>query len=144
MALKISTKGRYALRVLADLAQHNDGTYISLKTVAERQQISEKYLEAIISVFAKAKYVKGQRGKGGGYQLAVDPEKLTVKDVLTKVEGDLAPVSCLEQDAEPCPRAADCKTLSMWKDYYEMTEQFFDSITVADIAAGTNGGDYII
>jgi len=134
MALKISTKGRYALRVLADLTVHDNGDYISLKSVAERQQISEKYLEAIISAFSKGKIVKGQRGKGGGYKLAVDPKTITVKDVLLMVEGDLAPVACLSKDAEPCPKAEDCKTLPMWKEYYKMTEDFFDSITVADIA----------
>ena len=134
--MKISTKGRYALRVLADLTQHNDGTYISLKTVAERQEISEKYLEAIVASAVKAGYVKGQRGKGGGYKLAVDPEDITVKDVLEKVEGDLAPVACLEEGAKPCPMAEDCKTLPMWKEYCKMTGDFFEGITVADIAAG--------
>ena len=134
MALKISTKGRYALRVLADLAANDNGEYISLKTIADRQQISEKYLEAIISVFSKQGFVKGQRGKGGGYKLAIDPAEITVKDVLTRVEGDLAPVACLEKDADPCPKAADCKTLPIWKEYYKMTEEYFDGITVADIA----------
>ena len=134
MALKISTKGRYALRVLADLAANDNGEYISLKTIADRQQISEKYLEAIISVFSKQGFVKGQRGKGGGYKLAMDPAEITVKDVLTRVEGDLAPVACLEKDADPCPKAADCKTLPIWKEYYKMTEEYFDGITVADIA----------
>ena len=134
MALKISTKGRYALRVLADLATHDNGDYISLKTVAERQEISEKYLEAIISTFSKRGIVKGQRGKGGGYRLAVDPKTVTVKEVLLMVEGDLAPVACLSKDADPCPKADDCKTLPMWKEYYKMTEDFFEGITIQDIA----------
>ncbi len=135
MALKISTKGRYALRVLADLAQHNDGSYISLKTIAERQNISEKYLEAIVASAVKAGYVKGQRGKGGGYKLTVKPEEITVKDVLEHVEGDIAPVACLEDGAEPCPMADECKTLPMWKEYCRMTGEFFEGITVADIAS---------
>ena len=142
MALKISTKGRYAVRVLADLARHNDGEYIALKTIAERQGISEKYLEAIISVFSKEGFVKGQRGKGGGYKLAVDPEAITIKDVLTRVEGSLAPVACLEEGAEPCPKADDCKTLPMWKEYYRITEDFFDGITVADVAKDPDAADF--
>ena len=142
MALKISTKGRYAVRVLADLAKHNDGEYIALKTIAERQGISEKYLEAIISVFSKEGFVKGQRGKGGGYKLAIDPESITIKDVLTRVEGSLAPVACLEEGAEPCPKADDCKTLPMWKEYYRITEDFFDGITVADVAKDPDAADF--
>lgn len=142
MALKISTKGRYAVRVLADLARHNDGEYVALKTIAERQGISEKYLEAIISVFSKEGFVKGQRGKGGGYKLAVDPEAITIKDVLTRVEGSLAPVACLEEGAEPCPKADDCKTLPMWKEYYRITEDFFDGITVADVAKDPDAADF--
>ena len=142
MALKISTKGRYAVRVLADLARHNDGEYVALKTIAERQGISEKYLEAIISVFSKEGFVKGQRGKGGGYKLAVDPEAITIKDVLTRVEGSLAPVACLEEGADPCPKADDCKTLPMWKEYYRITEDFFDGITVADVAKDPDAADF--
>lgn len=142
MALKISTKGRYAVRVLADLAKNNDGEYIALKTIAERQNISEKYLEAIISVFSKEGFVKGQRGKGGGYKLAIDPESITIKDVLTRVEGSLAPVACLEDGAEPCPKADDCKTLPMWKEYYRITEDFFDGITVADVAEDPDAADF--
>ena len=142
MALKISTKGRYALRVLVDLAVNSKGDYIALKNVAERQGISEKYLEAIISAFSKSGYVKGQRGKGGGYKLAVDPADITVKDVLMQVEGDLAPVACLEEGAEPCPKAGECKTLPMWKEYYKMTEKYFDSITVKDIAENPEAADF--
>ena len=133
MALKISTKGRYALRVLADLTVHDNGDYISLKSVAERQQISEKYLEAIISAFSKGKIVKGQRGKGGGYKLAVDPKTITVKDVLLMVEGDLAPVACLSKDAEPCPKADDCKTLPMWTEFYMLERDFFYGKKLSDL-----------
>lgn len=132
MALQVSTKGRYALRVLVDLAEHNTGEFIPLRQIAERQDISEKYLESIIVVFSKSGYVSGHRGKGGGYRLSKDPSDITVAEVLTQVEGDLAPVACLKAGRE-CKRAAGCKTLPMWKEYYELTKKYFGSITIADL-----------
>lgn len=145
MALKISTRGRYALRVLSDLAEHNTGEFIPLKEIAERQGISEKYLESIIVVFSRAGYVQGQRGKGGGYRLVRDADSYTIGDVLRKIEGSLAPVACLDSEVNTCPRAAGCKTLEMWQKYYEMTNEFFDGITVADLVRrGDAGDDYMI
>lgn len=145
MALKISTRGRYALRVLIDLAEHNTGEYIPLKEIASRQEISEKYLESIISVFSKERLVIGHRGKGGGYKLAKNAEKYNVGDVLALIEGSLAPIACLEDESNKCPRAAICKTLPMWEKYYEMTKKFFDGYTVADLAErGEAGDDYSI
>ena len=107
--MKISTKGRYALRVMIDLAERNDGNYITLKEVSKRQEISEKYLESIISVLSKAGFVTGLRGKGGGYKLSRDPETYTVGSILKLTEGSLAPVACLDSKTVQCGRAAACK-----------------------------------
>nr|WP_303857871.1 Rrf2 family transcriptional regulator [Aminicella lysinilytica] len=143
--MKISTKGRYALRVLIDLAEHDSGEFIPLKEIAARQDISEKYLESIIVVFSKAGLLIGHRGKGGGYKLAQPAENYKVGDVLRLIEGDLAPVTCLGDSSNTCPRAATCKTLPMWQKFYAMTNEFFDSYTVADLAdRGSAGDDYSI
>ena len=145
MALKIWTWGRYTLRVLIDLAEHNSGEFIPLKEIAARQEISEKYLESIIVVLSKAGYVQGQRGKGGGYRLSREPQLYTVGSVLRLIEGSLAPVACLEGDHNTCPRAAACKTLDMWTRFYDMTNEFFDGITLDELAArGDAGDDYMI
>ena len=145
MSMKISTKGRYALRVLIDLAEHDSGEFIPLKEIAARQDISEKYLESIIVVFSKAGLLIGHRGKGGGYKLAQPAENYKVGDVLRLIEGDLAPVTCLGDQNNACPRAANCKTLPMWQKFYAMTNEFFDSYTVADLAdRGSAGDDYSI
>ncbi len=145
MSMKISTKGRYALRVLIDLAEHDSGEFIPLKEIAARQDISEKYLESIIVVFSKAGLLIGHRGKGGGYKLAQPAENYKVGDVLRLIEGDLAPVTCLGDSSSTCPRAATCKTLPMWQKFYAMTNEFFDSYTVADLAdRGSAGDDYSI
>lgn len=142
MAMKISTKGRYALRVLIDLAEHDSGEYTPLREIASRQGISEKYLESIIVVFSKAGIVSGHRGKGGGYKLAKDPDSITVGDVLREVEGDLAPVACLEAGGKPCDRASECKTLPMWEKFFNMTNEYFDGITVGDLANRGDEGDF--
>lgn len=145
MAMKISTKGRYALRVLIDLAEHNTGEFIPLKEIAKRQNISEKYLESIIVVFSKEGYLNGQRGKGGGYRLARSADSYTVGDVLQLIENGMAPVACLEGEVNTCPRAGSCKTLAMWEGFYKLTNEYFDSITVADLAnRGDSGDDYVI
>lgn len=144
MALKVSTKGRYALRVMIDLAEHNDGSFVTLKEIAARQEISEKYLESIVVVFSKNGYLEGHRGKGGGYRLARNPEDITVGQVLREVEGDLAPVACLGPNAAPCSRAASCKTLPMWSDFYEKVNNYFDGMTVADLAEKDNAADYYV
>ncbi|MBQ8827591.1 MAG: Rrf2 family transcriptional regulator [Clostridia bacterium] len=131
--MMISTRGRYALRVLIDLAEHNDGTYIPMKDVAKRQELPLKYLERILPVLTKNKLIIGLHGKGGGYRLSRTPEKYTVGEILRLTEGNLAPVSCLECDAEPCKRAAECKTLKLWTKFFEITNDYFDGITIADL-----------
>ncbi len=134
----ISTRGRYALRVLIDLAEHQNGGFIPMKEVAGRQEISLKYLEKIMPVLIKEKLVEGMSGKGGGYRLNRAPEEYIVGHILRLTEGTLAPVSCLECKDSPCARAAECKTLPMWQKYEEMTNRFFDGITVADLIMNGN------
>ncbi len=128
----ISTRGRYALRVLIDLALHQNGAYIPMKEVADRQAISLKYLEKIMPILIKNKLVDGMHGKGGGYRLNRAPDEYVVGDILRLTEGDLAPVACLGCNAAPCDRAAECRTLPMWTQFYELTNRFFDGITIAD------------
>lgn len=129
----ISTRGRYALRVMIDLAEHKHDGYIPMKEVAERQEISLKYLERIMPALSKNDLVQGVHGKGGGYRLSRLPEEYTVGEILRLTEGDLAPVACLECDAKECSRKAECKTLSMWTKYYDMTKEYFDGITLSEL-----------
>ena len=142
--MMVSTRGRYALRVLIDLAEHNNGAYIPMKDVAARQEISLKYLERILPTLTKAKLIEGVHGKGGGYKLTRAPEKYTVGEVLRLTEGDLAPVACLSPEAEPCERAAECRTLKMWQDFYDMTNKYFDGISIADLAQTETADNYVI
>jgi len=130
--MMISTRGRYALRVLIDLAEHTDREYIPMKEVAERQGISLKYLERIIPVLTKNGYIEGVQGKGGGYRLTKAPGDCRVGDILRLTEGDLAPVACLECDAKPCGRCDECRTYPMWVEFYQHITDFFDGKTVAD------------
>lgn len=122
------------MRVLIDLAEHNDGKYIPMKDVAERQEISLKYLERILPVLVKNGLVEGVHGKGGGYKLSRSPEKCTVGEILRLTEGDLAPVACLGCDAQPCEKSSSCKTLSMWSEFHRLTNEYFDGITIAELA----------
>lgn len=140
----VSTRGRYALRVLIDLSEHNNGSYIPMKDVAARQEISLKYLERILPTLTKAKLIEGVHGKGGGYKLTRAPEDYTVGEVLRLTEGDLAPVACLSPDAEPCERAAECRTLQIWKGFYVMTNKYFDSVTIADLINTDSADNYVI
>ncbi|MBQ8296576.1 MAG: Rrf2 family transcriptional regulator [Ruminococcus sp.] len=140
----ISTKGRYALRVLIDLAEHNDGKYIPMKDVANRQELSLKYLERILPVLTKNKLIIGVHGKGGGYRLNRAPDEYKVGEILRLTEGNLAPVSCLECDAEPCERVAECRTLEMWKGFFKITNEYFDNITIADLMRTESSHDYVI
>ena len=140
----ISTRGRYALRIMLELAQYDRGKYIPLPLIAERQEISEKYLESIISVLGKAGLVEGLRGKGGGYRLSRELKDYSVGEILRLSEGSLAPVACLECGAAPCPRAAFCKTLLMWKRYRELTDEYFNSISLRDLLQTEVQGDYVI
>ena len=129
----ISTRGRYALRVMVDLAEHAEDGYIPMKEVAERQGISLKYLERIMPALSKSNIVEGVHGKGGGYRLNRRPEDYTAGEILRLVEEDLAPVACLECGAKPCSRRSHCKTISMWEKYYDITNNYFDNITIADL-----------
>ena len=128
----ISTRGRYALRVLLDLAENQTDGYIAMKKVAERQGLSLKYIERIMPVLSKNNYVVGVHGKGGGYRLAREPQDYKVGEILRLAEGDLAPVACLGCGAEPCDRAETCKTLPMWTKFYNMTNEYFDSIKISE------------
>ena len=128
--MRISTKGRYALRVMVELSVHNPEVYVALDEIAEHQEISKKYLEAIMKNLVKAKLVIGLRGKGGGYKLSRSPETYTVGSILKATEGSLAPVACLEEGAEHCPRAEHCVTLPMWRELYQLVDDYFESITL--------------
>lgn len=132
----ISTKGRYALRIMLDLAQQPPGAYIPLPAIAERQEASEKYLESIISTLAKAGLVEGQRGKGGGYRLARNPDNYSVGEILRLAEGSLAPVSCLESGAAPCPKAGSCRTLPVWEKLEALICGYLDEITLTSLLDG--------
>lgn len=133
----VSTRGRYALRVMIDLAEHCGGEYVPMKAVAERQKLSLKYIERIMPVLTKNKLAEGVHGKGGGYRLTRNPNEYKIGEILRLTEGDLAPVSCLECNAEQCDRAAECKTLPMWKGFHDMANKYFDSITLEDLINGT-------
>lgn len=140
----ISTRGRYALRVMIDLAEHSGGDFVPMKEVAARQEISLKYIERIMPLLTKENLVEGQHGKGGGYRLCRPPEDYSVGEILRATEGELAPVACLECGAKPCSRAAECRTLPMWQKYYAMTNEFFDGISVADLMQNESSFDYVI
>ncbi|MBO6263389.1 MAG: Rrf2 family transcriptional regulator [Clostridia bacterium] len=139
--MKISTRGRYAVRAMVDLAEHYGGEYIPLKDMAARQDISKKYLESIMSDLSKAGLIDGMHGKGGGYKLKKPPENYTVGDILRITEGDLAPVGCV--GGQPCERAAQCRTISLWTGLYKLVNDYFDNITIADLM-NKDGYDYII
>ena len=140
----ISTRGRYALRVMIDLAEHGGGDFVPMKEVAARQEISLKYIERIMPLLTKENLVEGLHGKGGGYRLCRSPEDYSVGEILRITEGELAPVACLERGAKPFPRAAECRTLPMWKKYYAMTNEFFDGISIADLMKNGASYDYVI
>lgn len=131
--MMISTRGRYALRVMIDLAEHVEEGYVPMKEVAERQEISLKYLERILPALSKNELLEGVHGKGGGYRLKREPKEYTAGEILRLTEGDLAPVACLGCDAPACNRTSTCKTLSMWSGFYKMTNEYFDAITLADL-----------
>ena len=131
--MKISTKGRYAVRVMLDLAFNNNGACIKVKEIAARQGISEKYLEQIIAVLNKAGYVKSVRGAQGGYRIAKDPADYTVGMILRLTEGSLAPVACLEDGADICERCDTCETLEVWQELYNAVNKVVDGVTIADL-----------
>lgn len=131
--MMISTKGRYALLVMVDLAQHKPDEYVPLQEIADHEQISEKYLETILKVLVKAGLVVGMRGKGGGYRLTRRPDQYSVGEILRLEEDSLAPVSCLDQSAKPCGKSKSCPTLPMWIRLDRMINDFFDSISIAQL-----------
>ncbi len=145
--MKISTKGRYALRVMIDLSQFTNNEYISLKEISERQEISLKYLESIIGMLCRAGFVLSLRGKCGGYKLARKPGEYTIGSILKLTEGSLAPVACLEGDINQCSRAINCITLPMWQKLDKIIDDYLESVTIEDLLKQQNefrGNDYII
>lgn len=131
--MKISTKGRYALRMLVDLAEHQNDGFIAMKDVAERQKISKKYLEQIVPILNKSDVLRTNRGFQGGYRLAKAPDQYTVGEILRLTEGSLAPVACLEHEPIECDRSGECATLPVWKGLYCVINEYLDSITLQDI-----------
>lgn len=131
--MKVSTKGRYALRIMADLAMHNNGEYIRLKDISERQAITLKYMEQIMPSLTKAGYVKSYRGNNGGYMLARKPEEYTVGEILRSTEGSLSPLACIEDVPNRCPRKEECTTLAFWEGLWKVINEYVDGITLADL-----------
>ena len=140
----ISTKGRYSIRILLDLAIHRNGEYIPMKDVAERQGISLKYIERILPVLKENGLIESVHGKGGGYKLTREPDQYTLWEILRLTEGDLAPVACLKDGAPSCDKAAECRTLPVWKNYYKMTVDYFSGITLADLMDVDLSENYVI
>ena len=136
----ISTKARYALRVMADLAERREEGFVPLKDIAVRQEISEKYLETILRLLVKGKIVRGLRGKGGGYMLTHSPEEYSVGEIIELTEGSLAPVACLAPGAETCPRKEGCATFKLWQKYDLFTRRFFYGITLQNLIDGDFDG----
>ncbi len=145
--MKISTKGRYALRMITDIAARQDDGFISLKEISDRQGISKKYLEQIVPQLTKNGLLKTNRGNHGGYSLTKKAEEITVGDVLRAAEGSIATVSCLEYETNDCPRADKCATLFVWKGLNKVINEYLDGVTVADIlehSSGDSGSDFCI
>ena len=141
----ISTKGRYSIRILLDLAQHHNGRFIPMKDVAARQDISLKYIERLTPALKAAGLIESVHGIGGGYRLTRLPEDYTLWEILSLAEGDLAPVACLEQNPVECRRMAECRTLPMWRKLNTMINDYFDGITLADLVNTSQpGNDYVI
>ncbi|MGM9640986.1 MAG: RrF2 family transcriptional regulator [Faecousia sp.] len=141
----ISTKGRYALRVLTDMAEHQSDGYVPLKEIARRQEISEKYLESIVKLLVQDGVLTGLRGKGGGYRLSKSPDRITVGSILRLTEGSMSPVSCLEEGTAPCARAAGCRTLPLWKGLDRVISEYLERYTIGDLMrVDEPGNDYVI
>lgn len=145
--MKISTKGRYALRMMLDLAMNQGDDFVSLKDIAERQNISKKYLEQIVPMMNKSGMLKTNRGNKGGYRLLKDPEQYSVGEILRVTEGSLAPVACLDYDPVDCERAGECMTLQVWKGLYKVVTDYLDNVSLQDIINANpdlHGNDYCI
>ena len=140
----ISTKGRYSIRILLDLAEHRNGGYIPIQEVAARQEISLKYVEKLMPALKNARLIDSTHGIGGGYRLTREPDEYTLWEILRLAEGDLAPVACLQENAAACSRAAECRTLPVWEKYYELTKDYFSGITLADLMNTPQADNYVI
>ena len=142
--MMISTRGRYALRVLIDLAEHRSGNYLPLKEIANRQEISLKYMEQVMSLLSQNGLVDTAHGKGGGYRLNRDPADYRVSDILRITEGSLAPVACLEGSKNTCTRASECRTLPLWEKLYKAISDCLDGVTLADLMQSELPDNYVI
>ena len=140
----ISTKGRYALRVMIDLAEQQNTEYIPLKEIVIRQNISQKYLESIMTILSRNDFIEAQHGKGGGYRLNRDPSDYKVGDILRLTEISLAPVSCLEKGAKPCEFAMECRTIPMWTKLNDIVNEYLDSVSIADLMRNRQADNYVI
>lgn len=142
--MMISTKGRYALRVMIDLAEQQNTEYIPLKEIVIRQNISQKYLESIMTILSRNDFIEAQHGKGGGYRLNRDPSDYKVGDILRLTEISLAPVSCLEKGAKPCEFAMECRTIPTWTKLNDIVNEYLDSVSIADLMRNRQADNYVI
>ena len=140
----VSTRGRYAIRVMIDLAEHMNGKYIPMKEIADRQDVSLKYMTKIMQALTKSGMLDGQHGKGGGYKLNRDPEEYRVGDILRLTEGTLAPVACLDETDCKCDRSFECRTRPMWNELDKLMSEYLDGITIADLMEGKTADNYVI
>lgn len=140
----VSTRGRYAIRVMIDLAEHMNGKYIPMKEIADRQDVSLKYMTKIMQVLTKSGMLDGQHGKGGGYKLNRDPAEYRIGDILRLTEGTLAPVSCIDETDCKCDRSYECRTRPMWNELDKLISEYLDGITIADLMKGDAADNYVI
>lgn len=140
----VSTRGRYAIRVMIDLAEHMNGKYIPMKEIADRQDVSLKYMTKIMQALTKSGMLDGQHGKGGGYKLNRDPEEYRVGDILRLTEGTLAPVACIDETDCKCDRSFECRTKPMWNELDKLISEYLDGITIADLMEGNTADNYVI
>lgn len=140
----VSTRGRYAIRVMIDLAEHMNGKFIPMKEIADRQDVSLKYMTKIMQALTKSGMLDGQHGKGGGYKLNRDPEEYRVGDILRLTEGTLAPVACIDETDCKCDRSFECRTRPMWNELDKLISEYLDGITIADLMEGNTADNYII
>lgn len=140
----VSTRGRYAIRVMIDLAEHMNGKYMPMKEIADRQDVSLKYMTKIMQALTKSGMLDGQHGKGGGYKLNRDPEEYRVGDILRLTEGTLAPVACIDETDCKCDRSFECRTRPMWNELDKLISEYLDGITIADLMEGNTADNYVI
>ena len=140
----VSTRGRYAIRVMIDLAEHMNGKYIPMKEIADRQDVSLKYMTKIMQALTKSGMLDGQHGRGGGYKLNRDPEEYRVGDILRLTEGTLAPVACIDETDCKCDRSFECRTRPMWNELDKLISEYLDGITIADLMEGNTADNYVI